>query len=160
MLCSQKMLQVVKTALQMFESVEDDSQVEVLWLASITGLRAVGHILAKTDKPNHPELANRIDQWWKKLNANKLTEDNRIFFEFIEVERNDTIKEFELKYDKQPQSIAVIQQCNSQTVERIFELDGLLYIPMQDGSYAGEDVRDLIADAIKWWETQFEYLNL
>lgn len=114
----------------------------------------------KTDKLNHPELANKIDQWWKSLNANKLAEDNRIFFEFIEVERNDTIKEFEIKYDKQPQSIAVIQQCNSQTTKSIFELDGLLYIPMRDGSFAGEDVRNLIADAIKWWEFQFENMNL
>ena len=154
------MLQIVKTALQMLESVEDDCQVEVLWLASITGLRAVGHILAKTDKLNHPELASKIDQWWKSLNANKLAEDNQIFFEFIEVERNDTIKEFEIKYDKQPQSIAVIQQRNSQTTKSIFELDGLLYIPMRDGSFAGEDVRDLIADAIKWWEFQFENMNL
>lgn len=160
MLYSKKMLQVVKTALQMFELVEDDSQVEVLWLAAITGLRAVGHVLVKTDKLNHPELANIIDPWWSELKANKQAEGNRIFFDFIEVERNDTIKEFKIKYDKQPQCIGVIQQCNSQTTEHIFELDGLLYIPMQDGLYAGEDVRDLIADAIKWWELQFAYMDL
>ena len=154
------MLQVVKTAWQMFELVEDDSQVEVLWLAAITGLRAVGHVLAKTDKSNHPELASTIDQWWLELNANKHAEGNRIFFEFIDVERNDTIKEFEIKYDKQPQCICVIQQCNSQSTEHLFESDGLLYIPMQDGSYAGEDVRDLIAEAIKWWELQFANMNL
>lgn len=154
------MLQVAKTAWQMFESVEDDSQVEVLWLAAITGLRAVGHILAKTDKLNHPELANVIDQWWSNLNANKQAKDNRIFFEFIEAERNDTIKEFEIKYDKQPQRIAVVQQFNSQNSESIYELDDLLYIPMLYGSFAGEDVRDLIAEALQWWESQFANMNL
>lgn len=159
MLHSEKMLQIVKTAWQMFESVEDDTQVEVLWLAAITGLRAIGHILDKTDKQNHPELANAIETWWSSLKENKGAKCNRIFFTFINDERNETIKELKINYDKQPQNIAIVRQSNSQSTESIYELDGLLYIPMIDGPYAGEDVRDMIAEAIKWWELQFQVIK-
>lgn len=160
MLFSKKMLQVVKTAWEMLESAEDVAQVEVLWISAITGLRAIGHILSKTDKTNHPEYADGIDSWWTNLKVNKHSDENRIFFDFIENERNYTLKEFLLNFEKNPQHIAVISESSDNPIFEKYILDDLLYIPLTSGPYEGEDIRDMIAEAIDWWELQFGKMGL
>lgn len=160
MLQSKKMLGVARTALEMMEDVVDSNQVEVLWIASITALRAVGHVLSKTDKNSRPEHAHRIDLWWNALKCNESQEENKIFFDFINSERNNTIKEFKIHYDKQPQTIVVVEETEEKIAIEDFVLDDLLYIPMVDGPYEGEDVRDLICEAIAWWEKQFNIMQI
>lgn len=160
MLYSKEMLHVAETALEMLEVVEERNQVEVLWLAAITSLRAVGHVLDKTDKSNNPQLAPVIDQWWRELKASKANGENGIFHNFIDAERNDTIKEFCLHYSDDPQNVIVLQKSDKETTAREFVLDNLLFIPMKDGPFMGEDIRDMISESIKWWKQQFTKMAL
>ncbi len=160
MLYSKRMLHVAETALEMLEVVEERDQVEVLWLAAITSLRAVGHVLDKTDKPNYPQSASVINQWWRELKASKALGENGIFHDFIDAERNDTIKEFCLHFSDDPQNVIVLQKSDKGTTAHRFVLDDLLFIPMQDGPFVGEDIRDMISESIKWWKHQFEVMGI
>lgn len=157
---AEKMLHIAKTSLNMLQTVEDQDQVEVMWIAAITALREVGHVLAKVDKYSDTILSQKIDAWWSDLNKNKTIDKNRIFFDFIDKERNDTIKELSIHYDKGMQDILIIEGINKK--EACFVNDiipQLIYIPMTDGYYEGEDIRDLIEMAIEWWEKQIEELK-
>lgn len=157
---AEKMLNVARTALDMLQCVEKQEQVEVLWVSAITCLRGVGHVLKKIDRNAATPLARRIDEWWECLNENKTAEKNRIFFDFIEKERNNTIKEFSISYDKSVQGSMIIE--NIETKETYFVgdmLPSLLYIPMTDGYFEGEDIRDLISQAIDWWEDQLDSIK-
>lgn len=160
MLCSKKMLRVAENALEMLEGVDNYNQAEVLWLAAITSLRAVGHVLDKVDKTNNPQLAPVINKWWQELKASKTSDKNRIFFDFIDEERNNTIKEFCLNYNDYPQNIAVIWESDNETTAQEFVLGDLLFIPMKEGPYEGEDIRDMISESINWWKQQFETMNI
>ncbi len=42
------------------------------------------------------------------------------------------------------------------SVPEICRMDDCIYIPLQDGEYAGEDCRDVLAEAILWWDN---YIN-
>ena len=84
-----EMIADAENALRMLEECENEDDFRVLWIACITILRSVGHVLGKVDHENKC-LAASIDSWWKNLKANK---DEIIFHEFIETERNFSIKD-------------------------------------------------------------------
>lgn len=157
---AEKMLHIAKTSLNMLQTVEDQDQVEVLWIAAITALRGVGHVLAKVDKYSNTILSQKIDDWWIDLNKNKTIDKNRIFFDFIDKERNDTIKVLSIHYDKGMQDILIIEDINEKEAYFVNDvIPQLIYIPMTDGYYEGEDIRELIEMAIEWWEKQIEELK-
>jgi len=157
---SLKMLHVAENALEMLYDVTDKEQVEVLWISAITSLRAVGHVLSKIDAVNNPEIADTVNQWWTGIKKEKASPKNNIFFDFIDRERNDTIKEFSIHFDKDYlDGVAIIDEADKATF--LTELtDELLYIPMVDGPYKDEDIRDLISESIHWWYHQFQEMKL
>ena len=62
------------------------------WIAGVAALRIIGHVLHKIDglrSPRHKEL---IDAAWSRWSSDK--DANWIFFDFIEKERNNILKEF------------------------------------------------------------------
>ncbi len=154
------MLHVAETALEMLENVENYEQVEVLWLAAITSLRAVGHVLNKRDKLQNMQIAPIIDEWWKTLKESKESGRNGIFFNFIDLERNDTIKEFCFNYCDYPQKIGVFQNSDKEATVDEYTLNDCLFIPVEEGIFKGEDIRDMISESIEWWKQQFTIMNL
>ena len=40
-----------------------------------------------------------------------------------------------------------------------FTLDDNLFCPIADGPYAGEDCRDVLEEAIAWWDTQLALIE-
>lgn len=69
---------------------------QIKWVAGLSLLRATGHVLAKIDCENSDDRAATIDRRWKSWKADK--DRNWVFFEFIEKERNNILKEFELGF--------------------------------------------------------------
>src|ERR1044072_2597686 len=64
------------------------------WVALVTLLRAVGHVLQKADRPeSDQETQKRIDDAWDQLCRETRP---HIFHDFIEAERNDTLKQYEI----------------------------------------------------------------
>ncbi|MCI6959816.1 MAG: hypothetical protein MR743_08245 [Oscillospiraceae bacterium] len=151
-----EMIADAENALRMLEECENEDDFRVLWIACMTILRSVGHVLGKVDHENKC-LAASIDSWWKKLKANK---DEIIFHEFIEKERNFSIKEYTFNYGEYSGCNLVIKDENRKTT--FFSdaeiLEGL-YIPMVNGPYEGEDCRDVIREAIDWWKQQLQKIE-
>ncbi|PWB30902.1 hypothetical protein DCO47_19130 [Pseudomonas sp. NDM] len=80
---------------------------------------------------------------------------------FIEEERNNILKEYELGVSEGPVPIVAIMQ-NSLTGE-LFEqralIDENIYRPMLGGYYEGEDGRTLLDESVIWWKIQLDKID-
>jgi hypothetical protein len=85
-----------RLALQLLEEEQDLQRWRIHWAAAVALVRAVGHVLAKVDGQN-PAIrreADRLYKMWKGASAAHL-----IFREFIEKERNNLLKEYQVNID-------------------------------------------------------------
>ena len=83
-------------ALADFEASANTPYQRPRWVAVITLLRIVGHVLDKVDKPAASnEAQQRIDDAWKQLNATK--PEPRIFHDFIDGDRNLLLKQYQVR---------------------------------------------------------------
>lgn len=147
-----EILEDVKLAFDLLETEENEHKFKFYWIACVTLLRAIGHVLKKVDSDDK-KAAPAISSWWTNLCADKAS--HRIFWEFIEKERNFILKEYEFHYE--PNVILGIENLSDGTMS-LFQPDGL-YIPISSGHYEGEDCRDIIKEAINWWETQLNIID-
>ncbi len=113
-------------------------------------LRSIGHILEKRESKNDPKIKIANQEWWKKVNEEK--EENSIFFEFIKVERDETIKEYFLMYADE----GVILTHENGDEE---EASASEYMPMALGKFAGDDCRYLLREAYLWWHEQVDWIE-
>jgi hypothetical protein len=140
-----------KNAHTLLESELDETRFRLIWVAGVALLRAVGHVLQKVDAEHSPALKAEIKQLYEGWKRNK--EVNAIFWQFIEDERNNILKEYEVGFLAGP--IDVVFDPNAES----FAIDENLFAPIAYGLYAGEDGRDVIADAIIWWEVQLALIE-
>lgn len=153
---AEELLDDGKIAFAMLEDAEDEAHFRILWIACVTILRSIGHVLDKVDAKD-PAYTSLIKMWWKSINQAK--EENRIFFEFIERERNFAIKEYRLDYADGSQFGLGFEDSDGKIT--MFDEVSLenLYMPMTDGPYEGEDCRDIVRSAIEWWDKQIELIR-
>lgn len=136
-----------RRALEMVEQATNDTDFRVSWIALVTLLRAVGHVLDKVDRSASPVVSKAIDEQWKLI---KDKEKNKIYWQFIKEERDAALKTYELgpHYGE----IGVLVQ-NANTTE-IFTIDDYLFTPLKEGPFSGEDARNIANNAIDWWDIQ------
>lgn len=150
MLHARKVLDDCKEAHRLLEDETDDTKFRILWVAGIALARAVGHVLDKVDSKQNKKLkyaiSNAYDSWKRDRAA------NRMFWDFIEDERNRVLKEYEIGFLSGP--IPVMASGQS------FTLDENLFCPISDGEFAGEDCRDILKQAIAWWEEQLREIEI
>ncbi len=79
-----------RRALALADEVRDELDFRVHWVALLALLRAVGHVLAKVDAASSPAMQTAVDDRWEEWRRNR--REHRIFWEFIEVERNSVLK--------------------------------------------------------------------
>lgn len=89
-------LQDCITALQMLGKAVDDpdgeKQVTVLWVAAVTMLRAVGHVLQKVDAANNPAVKRLLSEAWPSW-------QRAWQFQQSECYRNKTLKEYDFGWE-------------------------------------------------------------
>lgn len=131
----------------------------VSWVAILTLLRAVGHVLNKADSKSSPAMEQAIKEWWKDINASK--PEPAIFWQFIENSRNRTIKLYEHgisrklilegpELEGKPTTLW-IDQANSRGGKLIAH-DGEVISRLADGSaFSGQSERAVALEACKWW---------
>ena len=140
----------------------------LVWAGTIALLRAVGHALTKEDAESDRRLKNVQDAWWGRLKATK--PDPHIFWEFIERDRNLLLKEAELTVRRLFQGFlqdGIVLSNNSDGHELPQQraprapppLPPIDTYQMKHGRFAGRDPRDLVTDAIEWWEKQLDYIE-
>lgn len=150
---AKKVLSDLRQSYEMLENEENYENFRVLWVSAITLARAVGHTLDKVDSRQSELMKRVINSKWKNLKENKEEAGNKIFFEFIEHERNKILKEYEFGVLSSPIELLVVG--TDFDLGKFTVGDGI-YIPLQSGYYAGTDCRDVLAEAIQWWE---KYIN-
>ena len=149
-LTSRLVLSDLSTALEMLEVEEDMQKFRVMWIASVSLCRSVGQVLDKVDAKRSPTLGALIKRQWQEIKSKK--SENVIFHEFIEKERNLILKEYEVGFI----SGKFLVTDNMSFIE---ELDEGLYSPIEEGFYAGEDCRDVLREAISWWDEKLSELE-
>jgi hypothetical protein len=131
------------------------------WVAVITLLRMVGHVLDKVDGPAaNAEVQQRIRDAWKRLNASK--PEPRIFHEFIDEDRNLTLKAYEVR----PMVNITIRVggvwWNAQTGESGSDPSGPTTVEfiMREGPFKGRDTRELCREAIAFWRMYLDAIDV
>jgi len=98
----------------------------IYWVAGISLLRTIGHVLAKVDANSSNEHSQAVAELWRKLREDR--ENYWIFWDFIEKERNNLLKTYSF---------------------------GARFVPSIEGSYVefegGEDAFQLFREAVYWW---------
>lgn len=142
-----------RSALDAVEQAETEQEFRIRWVALVSLLRTVGHVLQKVDGPSDPVLRRAVDTAWKAWKRNR--DKNQIFWGFIEAERNSILKTYKFGTHPGDVEVAVKGQCETET----FLLDECLFKPLLDGPFAGEDGRDVARDAIAWWDRQLAMIR-
>jgi hypothetical protein len=144
MVC-RSVLRDVEQCLEWLEEESDEFRFRMALIASVALIRTVGHVLRNVDGKQHPALmeiiTRRFDQW--KLDRAKA----RVFWEFIETERNSILKEYDLRFDFAP-------MVTTADADHAWRIGSNLYCPVAEGAYAGEDVRDILREAVAWWKEE------
>ncbi len=148
---ARKALSDLEYAHSLLEVEESTQRFRILWVASISLSRAVGHVLEKIDSKASPELRATISKAY--LSWKQDPETHQIFFEFIEDERNSVLKEYEFGFMSGPIDVMVLPDGTS------FSLSENLFCPLAGGRFAGEDCRDVLQLAISWWKAQLASID-
>lgn len=143
MLHARKVWIDLKNLLELLDAEDDPEKFKFLWVAAVAICRTVGTSLDKVDKKTYSDHERSIESQWSLIKKDK--QSNQIFHEFIKFERDNMLKEYIdgtawgpwLVFDDE---------------KEVGELGSGLYCPIQDGSYAGEDCRDVMRHALQWWD--------
>ena len=160
---AREVLNDCRVALSLLEDETDVQRWRVHWAAAVALIRAVGHVLEKVDgdDPLIKHAASAAFRQWKGTDP-----AHRIFRDFVERERNNLLKEY--RSDVHPQAeialaIEVIAQPMADgALVKVPDVAGILdniYRPYLDGPWAGNDARDVLSEAISWWDEQLSLIE-
>ncbi len=147
---ARSVLQDVSSCISWLHEETDPFRFRMAVVASIALVRAVGHVLRKVDSSNCPVFAEVVKERFESWKRDR--ESARIFWEFIESERNNILKEYEFRFDFSP----VITTGEATHAWRV---GADLYCPVVDGVYVGQDVRDVLQEAVRWWTQELDAIE-
>ncbi len=129
------------------------------WVTVVTLLRAVGHVLKNVDGNSNPRIGKIIREEWDKLRKTK--PEPRILWKFIEQERNNVLKLYQIGIDrglriKGPhiggeETFIEVDHVTSRG-SRGFSPGAKYFSHIRSGSFAGRPERDVAREAIRFWE--------
>ena len=134
------------------ELLEDELQAgsfRILWVAGIAMARAVGHVLQKVDGESDKAVKAAVASAYSVWKSNR--SENKIFWDFIEEERNQVLKQYEIGF--------LGGQVGMAAGAELHTLDGNVFCPITEGPFAGDDCRDVLEQAIRWWEQQLALIE-
>ena len=143
MLSAEVVLKDFESAMRLAYIEDKKDRFKLYWVAAISLARTIGHVLHKVDSEISNEHKKVISARYEAWKANR--EEHKIFWEFIENERNNLLKEYEFGFLAETHTLVVVD-----TGEE-FDLDWQQYCPMTCGAYQGEDCRIILEDVASWW---------
>lgn len=147
---------------QLLEAITTDMSASLWrprWAGLISLLRAVGHVLDKVDGKNSPTTRSVIDLEWQRLNDSK--PDPAIFWRFIDDERNNVLKLYEIgsavNITVRP---GAANLCLS-TEETHSSMSGSTTVEpfMRSESFKGQDPLTLCREAIQFWKIYLDRID-
>lgn len=152
-----------RLALQLLEDEADLRRWRIHWVAAIALVRAVGHVLDKVDG-NSPAVRAASRAAYKRWTGG--APEHEIFREFIEKERNTILKEYDFNLHPEEKVEVVIPVALQRVSDgemlkggAVFPLDENIYRPILDGFREGDDARDVLTEAIEWWEAELDDID-
>ena len=129
------------------------------WLLAIVLLRAVGHVLHKVDRKQSQAYRSAIDSWWSEMQMTK--PEPAIFWQFIEEERNSTIKEYRTHAGQGVTIRVPTLHVNILTGAQWSDpsLPTLYHYTIVSGPFMGRDHREVLGEAIAWWEGELDAID-
>lgn len=133
------------------------------WVAVLTLLRSVGHVLHYVDGETSVEYRTTIDDWWNSLKKSK--PEPPIFWHFIEQARNTVLKQYYPSV-----SVEIHSPPESQTgMNIVLGVEGSAFgvIPEEgvearycysEPPFEGQDPEKLAEEAIEWWKSQLSLI--
>ena len=149
---AREVLADASVALEDFEASATTPYWRTRWVALITILRAVGHILDKVDGESDGCLRVAIDTEFAKLKSTR--PEPKIYWQFIDAERNTVLKEMLLGAHLNITVRPGAAWWNATTDESGGDPGGPTTYDhfMRGGSYDGRDPRELSREAIQFWQ--------
>ena len=160
---AREVLSDCREALALLEEEQDLRRWRIHWAAAITLIRAVGHVLDKVDGLDAAtRRASRVRYaLWQSKNT-----EHEIFREFIDKERNNLLKEYQINIHPLEDVAVLVKGVavpdgggDSERLAQVFTLNENIYRPLLDGPWSGDDARDVLSEAIEWWETQLAAID-
>lgn len=151
-----------EAALNMLEDEEDERRWRVLWAGAMALLRTVGHVLRNVDGAD-ASVRRAVDAAWGRWKTDRSS--NALFWEFIEQERNNILKEYRFGVlDSAEVDLVVVargDENSGQAVrdEAAVSLGENLFRPLVDGFGTGEDARDVYGEALQWWDAELSRIE-
>jgi len=133
-----------EVALEMLDDEETSAKWRVLWVGSVSLLRAIGHVLKNVDRRHEPArslIDNAFRAWKEQPSA------HRIFWDFIKIERDKVLKEYEFCLDSRDSVPLIVD-------DGVFLVRDNLFRPVASGYGNGEDARDVYGEALGWWKAE------
>ena len=155
---ARQVLNDCRLALAMLEDETDLRRWRIHWVAALALVRAVGHVLDKVDgkNPSIKAIAQGAYAEWKSD-----APEHEIFREFVERERNMILKEYEFNiHPEAVVEIAVVQKlrrCSDVGLvhaAQTYPIGDNIYRPLMGGFRELDDARDVLSDAIDWWDAE------
>jgi len=158
-IAARESLEDCRTALGELVDGVQGRQWRVKWITCVVLLRAVGHVLDNVDGAREPSLRHAIDHWWKTMKASKPAPE--VFWSFIDDERNAILKEYQTRAGQGVTVQLSGIQVNLRTGEQKVDPPGphIYHYTINTGPFAGREQRELLAEAIAWWEAQLDLID-
>lgn len=107
-------------------------------------------MLKKVDATQNPAMMETVSRRFEEWKCDR--EKARVFWEFIDAERNSILKEYDFRFNFAP----IVTTAQS---DHAWRIGSNLYCPVAEGAYAGEDVRDVLREAVAWWKAELELIE-
>jgi hypothetical protein len=148
----------VRLVRERLEDERDDRAWRLDWALAVVLLRTVGDVLDKVDGENDPRVkavAGELYRSWRH------GDDNAIFRDFIKAERDSIVHEYRTAMSEGPIAIVALHKALSKNppADLTDLLEENLFRPLEYGPYAGEDGRDIVDQAVAWWEIQLDEID-
>ena len=143
-------------------SIKEDMRSELWrprWAGLVALLRAVGHVLDKVDGAHSPEAGQVIADAWSDLKKSK--PEPRIFWQFIEEERNNVLKTYEFGPAMNITIRPGTAHLNLATGDTYSSPSGPTTFDafMRSGGFEGQDPLALCRDAIEFWRDHLDKID-
>ena len=159
-LMARRVLSDCRWALSLYTQCVSGEPLRVNWVSVITLLRAVGHVLDKVDAFRDADVKDVVEREWDQLRSTKPKPE--IFWEFIESERNNVVKQYEFGFSR-----TVFVTPPPGKAGLIIPIDLLSVcggpLPPQDlpnltsalngGPFEGRSELDVAREAVDWWDS-------
>jgi hypothetical protein len=160
---ARRVLRDCRLAHAMLENETRPNRFRILWVAALALVRSVGQVLDKIDGQDLriKTAARERHKLWQKDDAK-----HQIFRDLIKRERDLIIHEYRSNVDpREKLPIAIIDgrlaplSDSNPVIDSAYEIDENIFRPLMEGRWAGEDARDVLLEAIEWWECELRMID-